>query len=61
MKQIPKIHDVVAVSSGRYAGLSGVVTETKEGGARVKIEGVRDNEPVTAHVWQKNSSLSVIV
>lgn len=61
MKQLAKVHEVVAVASGRYAGLSGVVTETKEGSARVKIDGVRDDQPVSAHLWIKNSALTVIV
>ena len=61
MKQLAKVHEVVAISSGRYAGLSGVVTDTKDGSARVQIEGVRDDETVSAHVWIRNSALKVIV
>ena len=61
MKQLAKVHDSVRVGSGRYAGLTGVVTETKEGSARVKIDGVREDEPFSAHVWLKNSALSVVV
>lgn len=61
MKQLAKVHDVVALSSGRYAGLYGVVTETKEGSARVKIEGVVNDEPLSVHVWIRNSALTVKV
>lgn len=61
MRQLPKVHDNVAISSGRYSGLIGVVTETKEGSARVQIEGVVNDLTVSAHVWIRNSSLTVVV
>lgn len=61
MKQLAKVHDNVSIGSGRYKGLMGVVTETKEGSARVKIDGVQDDETVSAHVWVRNSSLTVVV
>lgn len=61
MKQQPKAHDNVSISSGRYKGMTGNVTETKEGSARVQIEGVADDKTISAHVWIRNSSLSVIV
>ena len=59
MKQIANVHDVVGIGSGSYAGLSGVVVEVKEGSARVQIDGVRDDAPLSKLVWIRNSALTV--
>lgn len=47
-----KVHDVVRVQRGRYAGDVGVVLAVKpEGSAKVEIEGVRDGRPFVVARW----------
>ena len=60
MKQVPKVHEVVAISSGLHKGMAGVVVETKEGNSRVQIDGVRDDVPLSKLLWFKNSALEVV-
>ena len=62
MQDVFKVHDVARIRTGRYAGLLGTVTDTKaeagkQTGVRVQVEGVRDNQPVAAHVWLKRSQV----
>lgn len=57
-----RVHDVARIRTGKYAGLMGTVTDTKDEagkqtGVRVKVEGVRDDKPVSAHVWLKRSAV----
>jgi hypothetical protein len=57
-----RVHDVACIRTGKYAGLVGTVTDTKDEagkqtGVRVKVEGVRDDQPVNAHVWLKRSAV----
>lgn len=57
-----RVHDVACIRTGKYAGLMGTVTDTKDEagkqtGVRVKVEGVRDDQPVNAHVWLKRSAV----
>lgn len=57
-----RVHDVACIRTGKYAGLMGTVTDTKDDagkqtGVRVKVEGVRDDQPVSAHVWLKRSAV----
>lgn len=57
-----RVHDVACIRTGKYAGLMGTVTDTKDDagkqtGVRVKVEGVRDDQPVNAHVWLKRSAV----
>lgn len=57
-----RVHDVACIRTGKYAGLMGTVTDTKDEagkqtGVRVKVEGVRDDKPVNAHVWLKRSAV----
>jgi hypothetical protein len=57
-----RVHDVACIRTGKYAGLMGTVTDTKDEagkqtGVRVKVEGVRDDKPVSAHVWLKRSAV----
>lgn len=57
-----RMHDVACIRTGKYAGLVGTVTDTKDEagkqtGVRVKVEGVRDDQPVSAHVWLKRSAV----
>lgn len=62
MQDVFKVHDVARIRTGRYAGLLGTVTDTKteagkQTGVRVQVEGVRDDQTVTAHVWLKRSQV----
>lgn len=69
MQDVFKVHDVARIRTGRYAGLLGTVTDTRfapksETGfqtvqtqVRVRVEGVRDEQTVTAHVWLKRSNV----
>lgn len=57
-----RVHDVACIRTGKYAGLMGTVTDTKDEagkqtGVRVKVEGMRDDKPVSAHVWLKRSAV----
>lgn len=57
-----RVHDVACIRTGKYAGLMGTVTDTKDEagkqtGVRVKVEGVRDDQKVSAHVWLKRSAV----
>lgn len=56
MQDVFRVHDVARIRTGRYAGLVGTVTDTKQNagrqtGVRVRVDGVRDGEKVSAHVW----------
>lgn len=48
-----RVWDVARIKGGKYAGLVGTVTEVKTGTdrVRVKVDGVKDNEPVTVERW----------
>jgi hypothetical protein len=57
-----KVRDVARIRSGKYAGLVGEVTETMEEGGqqtgvRVNIQGVRNSEPVSVHIWFKRTAV----
>jgi len=65
-----RVHDVACIRTGKYAGLMGTVTETRDAvgvrwptlcvvqtHVRVKVEGMRDDKPVNAHVWLKRSAV----
>ena len=57
-----QVHDVARIRYGEYAGLVGTVTDTKQNagkqtGVRGQVEGVRDGESVSAHVWLKRSAV----
>lgn len=62
MQDVFRVHDVARIRTGRYARLLGTVTDTKteagkQTGVRVQVEGVRDSQPVAAHVWLKRSQV----
>lgn len=57
MSDVFKVHEVARIKSGKYAGLVGTVTDTREKQCRVLIEGVREGEPFTAHTWINRSAL----
>lgn len=62
MNDVFKIHEVARIRSGKYAGLVGEVTDTrqqdgKQTGVRVKVEGVKNSEAINAHVWLKRSAV----
>lgn len=64
MQDFFQIHDVARIRNGRYAGLVGTVTghrqdaaTGKQTGVQVKVEGVKDGEPITGHVWLKRSQV----
>lgn len=57
MSDVFKVHEVARIKSGKYAGLVGTVTDTREKQLRVLIEGVREGEPFTAHAWVPRSSV----
>lgn len=57
-----KLHDAARVRYGRYSGAVGTVTDTrtengKQTAVRVKVEGVKDDQPYTAHVWLKRTQV----
>ncbi|MGV0983499.1 MAG: hypothetical protein ACOYB2_03025 [Limnohabitans sp.] len=63
MADIFQVHEAARIRTGKYAGMVGTVTETrtddagKQTGVRVKMDGVFNGEPMTAHVWVKRSSV----
>ena len=57
MKDVLKIHEVGKIRSGKHAGLVGVITDTKNDTLRVLVEGVKNDEPFTVHVWLKRSAV----
>ncbi len=57
MKDVFKIHEIGRIRSGKHAGLVGVITDTKEDTVRVLVEGVRNDEEFTVHVWLKRSAV----
>lgn len=56
-KDIFKIHETAKIRSGKYAGLVGTVTDTKESTIRVHIFGVVNDEPLDVQVWVKRSAV----
>jgi transcription antitermination factor NusG len=52
-----QVHDAARILTGKYAGTVGTVTEVRESSVRVQIEGVKDEQPVSAHPWLKPSQL----
>jgi transcription antitermination factor NusG len=58
-KQEFKPNEVAHIRTGKFAGLAGTVTDTKPDTkmVRVHIEGVRDGQAITAHVWLKAGQL----
>lgn len=52
-------NEVAHIRTGKYAGLAGTVTDTKPetNMVRVQIEGIRDGEGFSAHVWMKAGQL----
>lgn len=62
MQDVFRVHEVARIRNGSYAGLVGTVTDTKkeagkQTGVRVRVEGVRDDQTVNAHVWLKRSQV----
>lgn len=64
MQDFFQIHDVARIRTGKYAGLVGTVTghrqdaaTRKQTGVQVKVDGVKDGAPVSAHVWLKRSQV----
>lgn len=57
MNDVFKIHEVARIKSGKYLGLVGTVTDTREKQCRIKIEGVRDGVPFMVHAWVNRSAL----
>lgn len=62
MAETFRVHDVAHVLKGKYQGLVGTVTDTrqnagKQTGVRVMVEGVRDSQPVKGHVWLRLSEV----
>lgn len=62
MDDVFKVHEAARIRLGRYAGMVGTVTETrsedgKQTNVRVEVSGVKDGEPIAAHVWLKRSAL----
>lgn len=58
-----KVNQVVKViGAGKWSGLVGVVEEVKPdtGAAKVQIDGVKDNAPVSGCIWFKHSALEVV-
>lgn len=58
-----KVNQVVKVSgAGKWCGMVGIVEEVKSetGAAKVKIDGVKNDSPVSCCVWFKPSALEVI-
>lgn len=53
MGQKLKPHDAVRVKVGKVAGLAGVILEADEQAqkVRVKVQGVKDGEPVDFDAW----------
>ncbi len=63
MNDVFRIHETARIRTGKYSGLVGTVTDTKndeagkQNGVRVLVEGVRNGESVNAHVWLKRSAV----
>lgn len=57
MKDEFKVHQEARIKSWKNAGLVNVVTETRPGGLRVKIEGVKDGQTINSHAWYKVSQV----
>lgn len=62
MADVFRVHEVARIRNGRHAGMVGTVTDQKtEDGkqvsVRVQIDGVKDGESVSAHVWLKRSQV----
>lgn len=56
------LHDAARIRTGKYSGLVGTVTETRQEGerqthVRVKVEGAKDGEAIAAHVWLRRSQV----
>lgn len=63
MADVFRIHEVARIRTGKYAGMVGTVTDTrqddtgKQTGVRVAIEGTREGQDVKAERWFKRSEV----
>ncbi len=63
MADVFRVHEVARVRLGKYAGMVGTVTETRQDGAgkqtgvRVLIDGVSNGEPINVERWFKRSEV----
>lgn len=62
MADVFRVHEVARIRNGKYFGLVGTVTDQKtEDGkqvsVRVQIDGMKDGQAVSAHVWLKRSQV----
>lgn len=57
------VHETARIRVGKYAGLVGVVNESrrdengKQVSAKVQIDGVRDDQSISVERWFKSSEL----
>lgn len=54
------LHKCVAIKTGKYAGLVGVVEAMGKSKAQVRIEGVSNGEPIKVKVWLNLKQLEVV-
>ena len=62
MADLFRVHEVARIRTGKYSGLVGTVSavktvDGKQESVRVQIEGIKDGQPVSAHVWLKRSAV----